>query len=976
MARLHDRHTDIIDLVSSGDDDGSPGVKQELLEDDNQEYPYEEDVDMQDVFTLAPAPTLAPQGFAPAPHAPWEPVLGGTIFVVDGEQVFIPDEVEVVAGPAPPPEPEVEMSRDEELALALANEYEAADAQECNNRDVAQPGQPGQPIEVNADYCLQRVLAIFPDISHDYVFNLFNDFEREGDYQVLAGDARLENIIEQLVTNPSYPKQEKGKKALKRKREDSIEDTDSAQWENADRMVEPGWPKHSAQSLLKAEFPDIPIHFIHSTLNEHKHLYQTYLVLNKAQEDISTTRRYGKGRASIKVLADADTIALNSHWPPLMEELEAARMKVMILKSEKEALEVVKKAEKDNLARAIAAGETAECTACFDDLPMNRQIHCDGDVAHFVCFDCALTYIKSEVGESRCRVVCTAGCGAGFAIKQLALLSDTQLLEKLSQLQQEKDIRDANLDDLEECPFCDYKAILPPIEEDFEFRCPNPECEKVSCRRCKSISHIPMSCEEHAKDNKVNSRHKIEEAMTTALIRKCNKCSKSFIKEYGCNKMACTSCGNLQCYVCSKTVKDYNHFDQSTRVPGMANPKSKSKLCPLYDNVEERHEREVKEAEAAARAQVVEDNPDLTAEDLEIKVSDAVKKSNKVPAGAVAGMADPFGVFGAVEGLFNYEYPELHPYLHRRRNHNAGPLARAMEARHRREDLEREQEDARQFLLGMRPPYAPPIVPPAVPVQARPGPQPAQPLVQGRVQGYIPVIGFPHLPAAQYAPYPRAVAEGAAARAPEANPFRPDPADVFGFMHDRHGQPGPQPAAQDNNNQQNNNARGPHYFARLDRLINPDHHAAAPPDAPPAYNFNAAQDNAAARWQFPYAVNAQPNVPGIFPPPTLAQQRQYLHLEQLRTNHDAATRARHEALQQQEQAEQRIRERAAREVQLQQLRRDARAATSERIQEEVRQSRVARLERMRQLAVERAGRLDLEALERQVRAGRERHPEY
>ena len=90
--------------------------------------------------------------------------------------------------------------------------------------------------------------------------------------------------------------------------------------------------------------------------------------------------------------------------------------------------------------------------------------------------------------------------------------------------------------------------------------------------------------------------------------------------------MHCTSCNTLQCYVCSATVKDYNHFDQGGH-RGRTSGAGSSKKCPLYDNVEERHEREVKEAEAKARAEIVESNPDVSAEDLEIKVSDAVKKA-------------------------------------------------------------------------------------------------------------------------------------------------------------------------------------------------------------------------------------------------------------------------------------------------------------------------------------------------------------
>jgi hypothetical protein len=253
---------------------------------------------------------------------------------------------------------------------------------------------------------------------------------------------------------------------------------------------------------------------------------------------------------------------------------------------------------------------------------MNRQVHCHGDEPHYTCFSCIETYIKTEIGDSRCRVLCTAGCGAGFEPAQLNLLADKKLLKKLADLQQEKDIRDAGLDDLEECPFCDYKAIMPPIEENFEFTCANPECEKVSCRRCKFTTHIPMSCEQYAKEKNANSRHTIEEAMTAAMVRSCNKCKKQFIKDFGCNKMTCPSCRNLQCYVCSETLKGYDHFDQTPQ----GDPRRGGK-CPLYDNLEERHEREVKAAEEAARAKVIAANPDVAAEDLEIRVSDAVKNS-------------------------------------------------------------------------------------------------------------------------------------------------------------------------------------------------------------------------------------------------------------------------------------------------------------------------------------------------------------
>ena len=546
---------------------------------------------------------------------------GGTFINIDGEEVFIPDEDEELeevcqAGTA---NANPDIARDQDIALALDNDS-----------------------TFTADDCLQRVLQLFPDIEHEYVYNLYNDFDREGDYEILPGVARLDNIIEQLVTSVSYPKQESGKQAVKRKRQESLDENDPKKWERQDRVQYPYHLKGPVGAILKADFPDIPIQYITNTLGTEKYLYQAYVALAKAKDNSEgSARPYGKGRPSTKNFADASTIATNCAWPELLEELHAARERVSAIRADCAAADAKKRAEQENLQKAIAAGETAECSACYDDLPMNRQIHCNGLVAHFTCFGCAEMYIKSEVGDSRCRVLCPAGCGEAFAHQQLNLLSNKQLLNKLAQLQQEKDIRDAGLDDLEECPFCDYKAIMPPIEEDFEFHCANPDCEKISCRRCKCVSHIPISCEQHAKENKINSRHKIEEAMTAALIRSCNKCKKQFIKEFGCNKMTCPSCGNLQCYVCSVTLQNYNHFDQNP--PGSrVTAGAQSKLCPLYDNVEERHEREVKDAEAAARAQVVEENPDVTPEDLEIKVSDAVKKATADRIRVAGGGAPAF----------------------------------------------------------------------------------------------------------------------------------------------------------------------------------------------------------------------------------------------------------------------------------------------------------------------------------------------
>ena len=115
--------------------------------------------------------------------------------------------------------------------------------------------------------------------------------------------------------------------------------------------------------------------------------------------------------------------------------------------------------------------------------------------------------------------------------------------------------------------------------------------------------------------------------MSEAIIRKCNKCTclsppnvlpveaipvltamctgqNPFVKSDGCNKITCTRCGAVQCYVCRKTVKDYSHFNNRERG-------GKNGQCPLFDSTALRHQDEVQQAEESAREKVAKERPDI-----------------------------------------------------------------------------------------------------------------------------------------------------------------------------------------------------------------------------------------------------------------------------------------------------------------------------------------------------------------------------
>jgi hypothetical protein len=241
------------------------------------------------------------------------------------------------------------------------------------------------------------------------------------------------------------------------------------------------------------------------------------------------------------------------------------------------------------------------------------------------CVDCARTTAEHIVGKTQHELKCmsTDGCSGGFSMTQRRRFLDDKLTAALDRLECEEVLCLAGLENLERCPFCPFAAEYPPITEDKEFRCESDNCGIVSCRLCKEETHLPKTCEEIAKEKGMSARRRIEEARSAAMIRKCNKCNTPFIKEQGCNKMTCTrsGCGNVQCYVCSKSCA-YDHFDDPSRGGKAGN-------CPLFDDQEVRHETEVAQAEEAARKELVAENPNINEEHLRLSMSEAVAKDDE-----------------------------------------------------------------------------------------------------------------------------------------------------------------------------------------------------------------------------------------------------------------------------------------------------------------------------------------------------------
>ncbi|KAJ4301860.1 hypothetical protein N0V90_003956 [Kalmusia sp. IMI 367209] len=452
--------------------------------------------------------------------------------------------------------------------------------------------------------CLQMVTSVLPEISANYVLQRIGEQTQD---QTLTL-ATCERIITKLLDDGAYPKEEDEDNNRKRKRENS-----HSEFENDNGQdLYPNY-RLDAIALLKDEFVDVPVRHIEAVLREHNTFFKSYIIIESQLRNYTNLTPFKKViRPRIKRGIELGLVQIGSRIP---KELHAAKAKCEEEAAKRHKAEEAYREEENNIRIAVLKGEMTDCQCCFDEFPLNRMIRCGGITVHLFCSTCMKNYVGSEIGSSRCRPVCfaDADCGGGFARKQLQECLDQPTFDRLEHMQQQEDLAIAGLD-LDECPFCDFKAEYPPVEQDREFRCLNPKCRKTSCRLCQKETHIPKSCEEAKKDQKITVRHIVEEAMTAALIRNCNKCKHPFIKDTGCNKMSCSHCRNVQCYVCSKDVKDYAHFDNRTG-------------CPLHDNVEQRHEKEVKKAADEAMSRVKADNPDVSEADLMIQVSARVKQA-------------------------------------------------------------------------------------------------------------------------------------------------------------------------------------------------------------------------------------------------------------------------------------------------------------------------------------------------------------
>ncbi|KAE8380147.1 hypothetical protein BDV26DRAFT_290707 [Aspergillus bertholletiae] len=503
---------------------------------------------------------------------------------------------------------------------------------------------------------LPQILDIFPDINHQYVEQLVSRHRDTmsaggGDTPFIAFGLFLvkESIIEEILENPSYPKQEK----LKRK--SGKADEEDNHWTIPRALHEAHGYRKQVCDILAQEFPWTSIPHIRQLISSKGGLYSVYMTLY--QEYIHP----GTQLPHIRLKRPRPFVNSGRAWDhELISELNAAKRRIAKDAESHRKRKEEEEAEKFNEEKHSRSGDLVECQCCYSDVPSNRVVPCESATVHFFCFRCIRKTAETQVGMMKYKLQCldTSECKANFARGHLEKALGSSLMEKLDHLQQQDEVEQAGLEGLESCPFCDFKGICPPVDEDREFRCCNPSCETVSCRLCKDKSHIPKTCDEARAEKGLPARHIVEEAMSEAMIRNCPKCNVKIIKDTGCNKMICSKCKCAMCYLCKKDIsrEQYNHFGKAPS------------YCDTHDDRKpKRFEIEIELAQKTAIDKILRENPDLMEKDLRMNPGqeDAKTRAKPKPRRTLHTLIPPAPPLPAVA-----DQPELRCP----RRHTLGPL--------------------------------------------------------------------------------------------------------------------------------------------------------------------------------------------------------------------------------------------------------------------------------------------------------------
>eukprot|EP01097_Dermamoeba_algensis_P011439 TRINITY_DN8873_c0_g1_i1.p1 TRINITY_DN8873_c0_g1~~TRINITY_DN8873_c0_g1_i1.p1 ORF type:complete len:380 (-),score=33.70 TRINITY_DN8873_c0_g1_i1:53-1192(-) len=189
---------------------------------------------------------------------------------------------------------------------------------------------------------------------------------------------------------------------------------------------------------------------------------------------------------------------------------------------------------------------------------------------HFYCNNCLLNYLLSRVKEGNVlSMVCPdTRCKVNIDNQDLLSIMGTEEYDKWKLLEQKKKVEvDPTLF------FCPRCGETVQAEEDQYGQCQS--CRFTFCTLCRESWHPANPCpttEEYLKKLTSNRKNKSKhdkqktESEDLAYLQRncmiCPKCRSAIEKDGGCNKMICSYCHSIFCWLCGKDISQigYTHF--------------------------------------------------------------------------------------------------------------------------------------------------------------------------------------------------------------------------------------------------------------------------------------------------------------------------------------------------------------------------------------------------------------------------------
>ncbi|XP_043917419.1 E3 ubiquitin-protein ligase RNF19A-like isoform X2 [Protopterus annectens] len=217
--------------------------------------------------------------------------------------------------------------------------------------------------------------------------------------------------------------------------------------------------------------------------------------------------------------------------------------------------------------------DTMECPLCLLNQPW-CQFPEVSSCSHRSCLDCLQQYLRIEIMESRVCISCPQ-CPELFHPSDIQmLLGDKALMEKYEEYLLRRFL--VSDPDTRWCPSpdCSYAVIAYGCAECPKLTCGRDGCGTEFCYHCRQIWHPDQTCEQARRQRSPNIPGTNEPSTFLMLseepgcaeeIKVCPRCGAYIMKinDGSCNRMNCTVCGCLFCWLCLKEITDVHFLSPS-----------------------------------------------------------------------------------------------------------------------------------------------------------------------------------------------------------------------------------------------------------------------------------------------------------------------------------------------------------------------------------------------------------------------------